>query len=98
MAHGASTDWGKDNAIKAKTKLGAIMFICYAIIYAGFIFINVTSPKLMQLDIGGLNLAIVYGFGLIILALVLALIYNAQCTRMEKRMNEADKKERKVKS
>ena len=34
----------------------------------------------------GLNLAVVYGMGLIILALILALIYNALCTAKEKEM------------
>jgi len=87
MAHGPATDWGKDNAAKHKTKLGVKMFILYAVVYAGFIIINVLSPKTMSIDIGGLNLAIVYGFGLIIFALILAFIYNARCTKLEKKHN-----------
>ncbi len=39
---------------------------------------------------GGLNLAVVYGFGLIIFALVLALIYSRACGRREKRLHQAD--------
>jgi len=35
----------------------------------------------------GLNLAVVYGFGLIILSIVMALIYNALCVRKEKALN-----------
>ena len=34
--------------------------------------------------VAGLNLAVVYGMGLIGLALVMALIYNALCTAKEK--------------
>ena len=93
MGHGPATDWGKDNATKVKTRLGVKMFILYAIIYAGFIVINVVSPKLMAVNIGGLNIAIVYGFGLIILALVLAFIYNYYCSKYEKDLNKDTDKE-----
>ena len=42
---------------------------------------------------GGLNLAIVYGFGLIIFAIVLGLIYNYVCTKKEVELNtETDTK------
>jgi len=94
MEQGSSTDWGKGNATKAKSKLGVKMFIFYAIVYAGFILINVISPKLMSVNIGGLNLAIVYGFGLIILALVLAFIYNYCCLRFEKELSEDSKEDK----
>lgn len=92
MGHGPSTEWGKDNAKKIKTKLGVKMFIFYAIVYTGFILINVLSPKLMSTDIGGLNLAIVYGFGLIALALILAFIYNYYCSKYEKELNKEEVK------
>ena len=36
--------------------------------------------------VAGLNLAVVYGFGLIVLAMILALIYNWLCTRKEKEL------------
>ena len=70
-----------------KTKLGVIMFVIYALIYFGFIVLNVTNTKLMKVDVGSLNVAIVYGFGLITLAVVQALIYNAICDRIEKKYN-----------
>ncbi len=35
----------------------------------------------------GLNLAIVYGIGLILIAIILGLLYNHQCTKMEKRLD-----------
>jgi uncharacterized membrane protein (DUF485 family) len=41
--------------------------------------------------VGGLNLAIVYGFGLIVVALVLALAYNWACTRHEKSFEGEEK-------
>jgi len=90
MSHGPATEWKKDHSASFKSKLGIIMFIAYAIIYASFIFINVFNPSLMAKDIGSLNLAITYGFGLIIFALILAAIYNQACSRAEEKMNPED--------
>jgi len=86
MHHGPAQDSGPDPASGYKTRLGVVMFIIYTIIYAGFVFTNVlTEGEAMQIIVFmGLNLAVVYGMGLIILALVLALIYNAMCTKKER--------------
>jgi uncharacterized membrane protein (DUF485 family) len=40
-----------------------------------------------------LNLAIVYGFALIIIALIMALIYNFLSTRFEKKYDKKDPEE-----
>jgi uncharacterized membrane protein (DUF485 family) len=62
------------------------MFIIYALIYTGFVILNVISPLAMEKTVLlGLNLAVVYGFGLIIVALIMALIYNEACSRRERR-------------
>ena len=89
MEHGPSSDWGEDKATEYKARLGIYLFIVYCIVYAGFVAINTVSPKAMGVIIfAGLNLACVYGFGLIILAIVMGLIYNAMCTAAEDRMNK----------
>lgn len=93
MSHGPATEWKKDNSASIKSKLGISMFIVYTVVYAGFVIINVFSPSLMAMDIGSMNLAIAYGFGLIVFALILALIYNDFCTKAEKRLN-AEAKEK----
>jgi uncharacterized membrane protein (DUF485 family) len=85
MDHGPSTHWGEDLASGYKTRLGLWMFLAYGLVYAGFVVINSVSPKLMALPVGRMNLAIVYGFGLIILALVMALVYNMLSSRAEER-------------
>ncbi len=86
--HGPSTDWGVDKASDYKAKLGIYMFIIYVIIYSGFIAINVLEPKIMGLILfAGLNLAVVYGFGLIILAVVMGVIYNHLCSKKEDELN-----------
>lgn len=84
MEHGKNTEWKDDNTANQKSKIGIIMFLIYFIVYAGFILINVVNPQLMKMDIGSLNLAIVYGLGLIVFAVILALIYNLLCTKVEK--------------
>ena len=87
--HGSASEWGEDKASGYKAKLGIYLFIVYCIVYAGFVAINTVSPKLMGVIVfAGLNLAVVYGFGLIILAIVMGLIYNAMCTAAEDRMNK----------
>jgi uncharacterized membrane protein (DUF485 family) len=85
MHHGPAQDSGPDPASAFKTRLGVVMFIIYCVVYAGFVFVNVlTEGEAMQIIVfKGLNLAVVYGVGLIAFALVLALIYNVLCTRKE---------------
>ena len=88
MSHGEASSWGKDNASDFKTKMGINLFFVYCIIYSGFVAINTVKPKLMEANIiFGLNLACIYGFGLIILAIIMGLIYNSVCTKAEDRMN-----------
>ena len=53
----------------------------------GFVVINAANPGLMQKTVLGQTLAVTYGFGLLFLALVLAVIYNYLCTAAEKRLN-----------
>lgn len=85
MLHEPSKPQGKDHAVDYKTWLGVKMFVAYGLIYMGFVAINVIKPVAMETTIVfGLNLAVVYGFGLIITALVLALVYNHMCTVRER--------------
>lgn len=94
MLHEPATPTEVDNAVPYKTRLGVWMFILYALIYAGFVAINITKPVLMEKTIiFGLNLAVVYGFGLIILSLIMALIYNNLCMRAEANSSPKSKEE-----
>ncbi len=88
MLHEPASQSGDDLASAYKSRLGVWMFILYAIVYVIFVAINVLSPLTMaSIVFLGLNLAVVYGFSLIILAMILALIYNWLCTRKEKQLN-----------
>lgn len=72
-----------------KTKLGLVMIAIYTVVYFAFIIIAVTNPQIMAQDVGSLTLAIAYGFGIIILAIIMALIYNFACSRREKNGGES---------
>jgi uncharacterized membrane protein (DUF485 family) len=90
MLHEPAAKTGKDPAFAYKRRLGVIMFIVYGLIYAGFVIINLVSPALAgTILFAGLNLDVVYGMGLIVLALVLALVYNRACGRKEVAMGAA---------
>ena len=95
MLHEPAAPVGIDHATSYKMRLGIVMFLIYAVIYAGFVAINILKPILMEATVlFGLNLAVVYGFGLIVFALILALIYNVMCEKREKSVNpEIAKKE-----
>jgi len=89
MLHEPAVKTGIDRAAEKKAKLGVKMFFIYTLVYAGFVLIGLTKPELMGLEVlGGQNIAIVYGFGLIVLAIIMGFIYNYFCTKMEDKMNK----------
>jgi uncharacterized membrane protein (DUF485 family) len=56
--------------------IGLKLFLIYFVAYAAFVALNAFWPDVMKKPaIAGVNLAIVYGFGLIVGAFVLALLY-----------------------
>jgi uncharacterized membrane protein (DUF485 family) len=62
------------------------LFAVYVLFYAGFVAISAFKFDALRAEVGGVNLAVAYGLGLIVLAFVLALIYMAM-TRGEARPN-----------
>lgn len=84
MIHEPASHNGKDPAGPYKTRLGIRMFIFYALFYSGFVALNLITPALMgKVVLAGLNLATVYGFALIVVALIEALIYDGMCRKKE---------------
>ena len=60
----------------SNTRLGLILFAIYLAFYGGFVFLSAFAPASMESKpFAGLNLAVIYGFGLIVLALLLAIVY-----------------------
>ncbi len=87
MLHAPAAPVGKDPAAAYKSRLGVWMFLCYLVFYAIFVAINVSRPLLMERTVWqGLNLATVYGFALIVIALLQALVYDALCRARERAM------------
>ena len=63
-------------------RIGLVLFVLYAVCYAAFVFVSAFAPDWMDFKpFAGLNLAILSGFGLILLALALALVYGALADR-----------------
>lgn len=61
-------------------RIGMVLFGIYLLLYGGFVLINAFSPTTMEsTPIAGVNLAILYGFGLIIAAFALAMLYGWLC-------------------
>jgi len=59
---------------------GLVLFGFYLILYCGFVLVNAFAPEMMEKTplsgpLSGINLAILYGIGLILVALVLSLLY-----------------------
>ena len=89
MLHTPATPTGKDPAAAYKTRLGIWMFLSYLLFYAIFVAINVGHPLLMERTVWqGLNLATVYGFALIVIALLQALVYDALCRARERALRD----------
>ena len=89
MLHEPAAVTGTDKAASKKAKLGVKMITIYTLVYAGFVLIGLTKPELMGLELlGGQNIAIIYGFGLIVLAIIMGFVYNYFCTKMENKMNK----------
>lgn len=68
-------------------RLGLVFFAFYALVYTGFVVICTFRYDWMgTIVLAGLNLAVVYGMGLILLAVVMALVYMVLCKPEEEQM------------
>lgn len=62
--------------IARNARVGLWLFAVYVVLYGGFMVLSAFYPQRMrQTAFGGVNLAVAYGFGLIIGAFLLALLY-----------------------
>ena len=62
------------------SRIGLVLFFIYLIVYAGFVVLCAFMPKDAEsTPFAGVNLAILYGFGLIVAAFVMALLYGWLC-------------------
>lgn len=92
MNHGPAAELGVDNASAKKAKLGVWFFLIYSLFYAGFVVIGVVNYELLSQEVAlGLNLALFYGMGLIVFAVLLGILYNFLCSRYEDELNKEEK-------
>jgi uncharacterized membrane protein (DUF485 family) len=69
----------------ANARAGLWLFFIYLAFYAGFMGLATFAPQAMGTPVlAGVNLAITYGVGLIVAALVVAAIYMGFCGRNAK--------------
>jgi uncharacterized membrane protein (DUF485 family) len=62
------------------SRLGLALFAVYLVLYGTFVLLNTFAPDTMAATPwAGVNVAVLYGFGLIGMAFLLALIYGALC-------------------
>lgn len=66
-------------AAARRARIGLWLFASYCVAYGAFMLVNAFAPKVMETTLGGVNLAIWSGFGLIGGALLLALLYAWLC-------------------
>ncbi|MFH1706873.1 MAG: DUF485 domain-containing protein [Planctomycetota bacterium] len=76
----------EDAAVVAyNTRTAVILFAVYVVFYGGFMALSAFAPAVMGKSLfGGVNIAVEYGFALIVLALVLALVYVKLCRKTAK--------------
>ncbi len=66
--------------VSRNARNGLMLFAVYVVLYVGFMLLNAFAHERMQQPVlAGVNLAIVYGMGLIAAALLLALVYMWLC-------------------
>lgn len=58
------------------TRTGLLLFTIYLVLYGGFVLLNAFAPESMErTPWAGVNLAVLYGFGLILAAFILSVIH-----------------------
>ena len=66
--------------LSRNAKIGLVLFGIYVVLYGAFVFLNAFAPQTMEATpVAGVNLAILSGFGLIIGALMMAMLYGWLC-------------------
>ena len=61
-------------------RYGLVLFAAYAAFYGVFMLLNAFWPQVVETVVfAGINLAVIYGLGLIVTAFVLALVYVWLC-------------------
>jgi uncharacterized membrane protein (DUF485 family) len=82
LDHGSDAASARDAATDTarNARLGGVLFGVYLVLYGTFVALNAFAPQVIErVGPGGVNVAILYGFGLIVAAFALALVYGWLC-------------------
>jgi uncharacterized membrane protein (DUF485 family) len=83
MAHFQASDQPREIESATDTarnaRIGLALFAIYLAFYAAFVILTAFAAEWMQTEIAGVNVAIYSGFGLIVGAFLLALVYLWLC-------------------
>ncbi len=81
-----------DAEARRNARVGLWLFAIYCLAYGGFMVLTAFFPNIIgSRPFGGINLAIIYGFGLIVGALLLALVYLVVCRDRGQQDDKTDK-------
>lgn len=66
--------------LSRNARIGLVLFAIYLLFYGGFVLLSALVPEVMEVTpVAGVNLAILYGFALIVVALGFAGLYGWLC-------------------
>ncbi|HYG77904.1 MAG TPA: DUF485 domain-containing protein [Planctomycetota bacterium] len=84
-----SEELSKDD--QSNARLGLVLFFFYLLVYGGFMGLNAFYPDMMRsTPFAGVNLAVLYGFGLILGAVLLAVVYMLICKSPSEQKGEGN--------
>ncbi|MBM4394560.1 MAG: DUF485 domain-containing protein [Deltaproteobacteria bacterium] len=73
---GAPQEEEDEAIVRYNTRLGVYLFIAYVAFYGGFMAMSAFWPEVIGSPwLGGVNMSVLYGFALIVVAIMLALLY-----------------------
>ncbi|CAN5713048.1 hypothetical protein BH09PLA1_BH09PLA1_19270 [soil metagenome] len=76
------SDHDHSQATSRQSRYGLILFFVYVLMYGAFVYLSAFHADVMSMrPFGGVNLAVLYGLGLIVAAIVLALTYMVICRK-----------------
>ncbi len=78
-----------DVGSERRARVGLVLFALYCLLYGAFMALSAFFPAIMRsTPFAGLTLAVTYGFGLILAALFLALLYGWLCRAVASKPRE----------
>lgn len=67
----------RDRFSARRARIGFALFIAYLVFYTGFVLLNAFAPNTIEMaQLAGVNLAVTYGLALIVVAFLLAVVYD----------------------